>query len=260
MKDATSNAGKLIQPLLKLLSEDGSKALWVEAVIYSKIMLVKCTPSISKKFADCLALLPKKEEDEGNRSLMVTVPIQTLLEIVSRVLLVNGSLSPNTIPFIAAMKQEFIYLDLSILNLHGLDLLIAAIKGIHGLLSLLSLQLWFSGSQLLPNAAGVVKLLKEYFKKCESLALRDGVLATIRSSIIYFPSYFHYKIIVYYVQIFMCLLHLKDELLGLAEEPGKDPIYKNQSLGMDVLYRVGETQQMITYLLFQVRINTYMLA
>ncbi|KAF6137883.1 hypothetical protein GIB67_014012 [Kingdonia uniflora] len=41
----------------------------------------------------------------------------------------------------------------------------------------------------------------------------------------------------------MCLLHLKDELLGLIEEPGKDPIYKNPSLDMDVLYRVVAIHQ-----------------
>ncbi|KAF6140431.1 hypothetical protein GIB67_030512 [Kingdonia uniflora] len=271
-KDATSNAGKLIQPLLKLLSEDGSEALWegtvvllrtimkffpsslhrcydnVEAVIYSKIMLVKCKPSILKKFADCLALLPKTKGDEGSWSLMmqktlitinnhltvtfqglekegkdrealkllvppgkdapsplggedashkaenrseqvimskasvlmsccckmltspypvqVTVPIQPLLELVSRVLLVDGSLSPNTIPFITVMQQEFICSDLSILHLHGLDLLIAVIKGIR--------------SQLLPHAAGVVRLLKEYFKKCESSALRIKVYSVMQ--------------------------------------------------------------------------------
>ncbi|KAF6160004.1 hypothetical protein GIB67_033088 [Kingdonia uniflora] len=319
-KDATSNAGKLIQPLLKLLSEDGSEALWeaavdllrtvmkffpsslhryyesVEAVIYSKIMSVKCNPSISKKFADCLALLPKTKGDEGSWSLMmqktlitinnhltvafqglekegkdrealkllvppgkdassplggedashkaenrseqvimskasvlmsccckmltspypvqvesilhyslgnisncfssyywflhifkylillvspffyikryylmpkqVTVPIQPLLELVSRVLLVDGSLSPNTIPFITVMQQEFICSDLLILHLHGLDLLIAVIKGIR--------------SQLLPHAAGVVRLLKEYFKKCESSPLRIKVYSVMQ--------------------------------------------------------------------------------
>lgn len=38
----------------------------------------------------------------------------------------------------------------------------------------------------------------------------------------------------------MCLM-LKDELLGLAEDPSGDPIFKNQD--MDVLYRTGETLQ-----------------
>ncbi|KAF6159383.1 hypothetical protein GIB67_032154, partial [Kingdonia uniflora] len=77
-KDATSNAEKLIQPLLKLLSEDGSEALWVEAVIYSKIMLVKCKPSISKKFVNCLALLPKTKGDEGSWSLMIQKALITI--------------------------------------------------------------------------------------------------------------------------------------------------------------------------------------
>ncbi|KAF6169169.1 hypothetical protein GIB67_013599, partial [Kingdonia uniflora] len=230
------------------------------------------------KFVDYLALLPKTKGDEGSWSLMMqktlitinnhlTVTFQGLEEegkdrevlkllvpprkdassplggedashkAENRVLLVDGSLSSNIIPFIAVMQKEFICLDLPILHLQGLDLLIAAIKGIR--------------SQLLPHAAGVVRLLKEYFKKYELLALRDGVLATMRSSIIDFPSYFNCKIIIYYVMIFMYLLQLKDELLGQAEEPGEDPIYKNQSLDMDVLYRVGKTQQVITYLLFQ---------
>lgn len=39
------------------------------------------------------------------------------------------------------------------------------------------------------------------------------------------------------------LFFLKDELLGLVEAPQGDPIFKNSSLDMDVLYRAGETQQ-----------------
>ncbi|XP_058069301.1 uncharacterized protein LOC131218650 isoform X2 [Magnolia sinica] len=42
--------------------------------------------------------------------------------------------------------------------------------------------------------------------------------------------------------------NFQDELLGLAEEPSGDSIYKNPSLDMDVLYRAGETQQgILTY-------------
>ncbi|RZS01015.1 hypothetical protein BHM03_00030816, partial [Ensete ventricosum] len=37
--------------------------------------------------------------------------------------------------------------------------------------------------------------------------------------------------------------NFQDELLGLTEVPNGDPIYKNSSLDMDVLYRTGETQQ-----------------
>jgi hypothetical protein len=41
----------------------------------------------------------------------------------------------------------------------------------------------------------------------------------------------------------------KDELLGLAGDPGSDPVFKNQSqyLNMDTLYRTGETNQVIFF-------------
>ncbi|XP_028078157.1 protein misato homolog 1 isoform X2 [Camellia sinensis] len=40
----------------------------------------------------------------------------------------------------------------------------------------------------------------------------------------------------------------EDELLGLAEDPQSDAVFKNQGLNMDVLYRTGETQQgILTY-------------
>nr|XP_019701993.1 protein misato homolog 1 [Elaeis guineensis] len=42
--------------------------------------------------------------------------------------------------------------------------------------------------------------------------------------------------------------NFQDELLGLVEEPHGDPVFKNSSLDMDVLYRAGETQQgLLTY-------------
>ncbi|KAG2724527.1 hypothetical protein I3843_01G020700 [Carya illinoinensis] len=37
--------------------------------------------------------------------------------------------------------------------------------------------------------------------------------------------------------------NFQDELLGLAADPCGDPVFKNHSLNMDVLYRSGETQQ-----------------
>lgn len=36
---------------------------------------------------------------------------------------------------------------------------------------------------------------------------------------------------------------MKDELLGLAADPYADPVFRNQNLNMDVLYRTGETPQ-----------------
>lgn len=42
--------------------------------------------------------------------------------------------------------------------------------------------------------------------------------------------------------------NFQDELLGLAEDPLGDEVFKNQGLNMDVLYRTGETQQgVLTY-------------
>ncbi|PIA27884.1 hypothetical protein AQUCO_07400011v1 [Aquilegia coerulea] len=93
-KDGVSLAGKLIQPILNLLNEDGSESVWkgaidllctlmnlfpssvhrhydsVEAAIVSKIMSGKCS-NLSEKFADCLALLPKTRGDEDSWSLMM---------------------------------------------------------------------------------------------------------------------------------------------------------------------------------------------
>lgn len=45
-------------------------------------------------------------------------------------------------------------------------------------------------------------------------------------------------------------IFLKDELNGLAEDPYADPVFKNQSLNMDVLYRSGETHQVCRCFVF----------
>ncbi|KAJ6801190.1 proline-, glutamic acid- and leucine-rich protein 1 isoform X2 [Iris pallida] len=94
-KDATSLAGKLIQPVLQLLNENGTDSVWegavnllctlitlfpssmlrhydsIETVIVSRIMSAKCTGNLSKKFACCLALLPKVRGDEDSWSLLM---------------------------------------------------------------------------------------------------------------------------------------------------------------------------------------------
>lgn len=87
-KDGISFSGKLIQPFLNLLDEDGSEALWdgganmlctiisyfpsaihrhydsVESTIASKIMSGKCSTCLLKKLAHCLAILPQSKGDE----------------------------------------------------------------------------------------------------------------------------------------------------------------------------------------------------
>ncbi|TMW94887.1 hypothetical protein EJD97_009654 [Solanum chilense] len=50
--------------------------------------------------------------------------------------------------------------------------------------------------------------------------------------------------------------NFQDELLGLAESPESDQVFKNHSLDMDVLYRTGETQQgLLTYTPRMVSVN-----
>ncbi|XP_008807711.2 proline-, glutamic acid- and leucine-rich protein 1 [Phoenix dactylifera] len=105
-KDATSFAGRLIQPVHQLLNDDGAEAVWegaidllsalitfypsslhrhydnVEAVLASKIMSAKCNKHTSKKFAHCLALLPKVKGDEDSWSLTM----QKILITIDRLL------------------------------------------------------------------------------------------------------------------------------------------------------------------------------
>ncbi|GER43734.1 misato-like protein [Striga asiatica] len=50
------------------------------------------------------------------------------------------------------------------------------------------------------------------------------------------------------VSAFSFLLSFQDELLGLADSPDSDQIFRNHGLNMDILYRMGETQQgILTY-------------
>ncbi|KAK9083953.1 hypothetical protein Scep_030424 [Stephania cephalantha] len=94
-KEGTSHSGKLVQLVLKLLTEDGSEAVWggsldllctlincfpssvhkhydrVEALIVSKLISGNCNSDISKKLAHCLALLPRAGGDEKSWDLMM---------------------------------------------------------------------------------------------------------------------------------------------------------------------------------------------
>ncbi|XP_038710716.1 uncharacterized protein LOC120005252 isoform X4 [Tripterygium wilfordii] len=106
-KDGTPLAGKIMQPMLMLLTEDSSEAVWEGAVhllctiityfpaavqrhydsaeeaIAFTIVYRKCSAAMLKKFACCLALLPKSKGDEDSWFIMM----QKIL------LLVNSELS-----------------------------------------------------------------------------------------------------------------------------------------------------------------------
>uniref|UniRef100_A0A6N2M1J1 Pre-rRNA-processing protein RIX1 N-terminal domain-containing protein n=1 Tax=Salix viminalis TaxID=40686 RepID=A0A6N2M1J1_SALVM len=267
-KEGISLAGKVIQPVLKLLNEDSSEAVLegaihllcsiiasfpntlqrhhesVEAAITSRIFSGKFSVNLMKKLAHCLALLPKSKGDEdswisamkkvlllvngylteiftgleeetkwdeavrllvppgevpppslwGQKLLedtsdkerkrsklcsismfmlsccemltnsypvQVSVPVRSLLALIERVLMVDGSLPPTTSSLVILAEQEFICSELPVLHSYALELLTSVIKGIR--------------SQLLPHAAYIVRLVKEYFKRCELPELRIKV-------------------------------------------------------------------------------------
>ncbi|KAI9077705.1 hypothetical protein K1719_040311 [Acacia pycnantha] len=88
----------------------------------------------------------------------VNVPVRMLLALVDRVLMVNGSLSQMSMPFVTAKQQEDICSELPVLHLYGLELLTAVVKVV--------------GSQLLPHAAFTVRMITKYFKTCALPELR----------------------------------------------------------------------------------------
>ncbi|KAL0538644.1 hypothetical protein IC582_022795 [Cucumis melo] len=276
-KDGTSCAGKVIQPVIKLLHDDNTEAVLdnavnllctlidffpftihrhydsAEAAIVSKIFSGKCSSNMLKKLARCLASLPKSKGDEDSWSLLiqkillsinsqlnevfqgigedskgsefvrllilpgkdpppplgccsssegsldkikkssermlissistlmvccstmitssynhqVAVPIRPLLALVERVLTMDGSLPPTSVPFMTSLQQESMCLELPVLHSVSLDLLVAIVKSLR--------------SQLLPHAASIVRLTVKYFKKCVSAELRVKVYAVAKS-------------------------------------------------------------------------------
>eukprot|EP00258_Populus_trichocarpa_P050968 XP_024466987.1 proline-, glutamic acid- and leucine-rich protein 1 [Populus trichocarpa] len=111
--------------------------------------------SISMFMLSCCEMLT------NSYPVQVSVPVRSLLALVERVLMVNGSLSPTTSSFVILAEQEFICSELPVLHSYALELLASVIKGIR--------------SQLLPHAAYIVRLVKEYFKRCELPELRIKV-------------------------------------------------------------------------------------
>ncbi|KAL2539840.1 Armadillo-type fold [Abeliophyllum distichum] len=275
-KDGTSQATKLIQPVLKLLDEDSSDVFWqealcllctimnffpfsvnrhhdsVEAAITIKIMSGKCSASVLKKLGNALCLLPKLKGDEDSWSLMmqkillsintqlndafqgleeearsketmrillppgkeplqplggqavsqeisdvgmrkpeqllvsrlstlmyccctmltnsypvqVPVPVRAVVSLAGRVLMVDGSFSQASYPSMSTMKQELIYSELPLLQLHSLEMLFAIVKGLH--------------SQLSSHVADVIRLLTEYFGRCRLPMLRIKVYSILK--------------------------------------------------------------------------------
>ncbi|KAK9146707.1 hypothetical protein Sjap_006610 [Stephania japonica] len=105
-KEGTSHSGKLVQLVLKLLTEDGSEAAWggsldllctlincfpssvhkhydsVEAVIVSKLISGNCNSDVSK-LAHCLALLPRAGGDEKSWDLMMQKILKSINDFLT---------------------------------------------------------------------------------------------------------------------------------------------------------------------------------
>ncbi|KAI3793537.1 hypothetical protein L1987_36156 [Smallanthus sonchifolius] len=94
------------------------------------------------------------------------VPIQLLLMLVERVLMVDGSLTQTLYPTITAMQQEYVCLELPVQHSYCLDILCAIVKE--------------ARSQLLPHAAHIIQTVTEYLRKCELPGLRVKLYALIK--------------------------------------------------------------------------------
>ncbi|RRT63447.1 hypothetical protein B296_00040869, partial [Ensete ventricosum] len=107
----------------------------------------------------------------------VSVPVRPLVAMLGRVLAMDGSVRGSFMPFTTVMHQELICFELPSLHLDTLDLLIAVVKGVRSqetsfLNGLISFDLIFTCSQLLPHAANVARILTEYFRRATLPAIR----------------------------------------------------------------------------------------
>lgn len=58
------------------------------------------------------------------------MPIHGLISLIERVLMVDGTLLLSSYAFITTMKHEFICSEIPLLQLHSLEILAAAVKGL----------------------------------------------------------------------------------------------------------------------------------
>ncbi|KAL1367038.1 hypothetical protein HN51_021094 [Arachis hypogaea] len=97
----------------------------------------------------------------------VKIPVRLLLALAERMLMVNGSLPQMSFPFTTARQQEDICSVLPSLHLCSLELLDAIIKAM--------------GSQLLPHAGSIARIITKYFKDCALPELRIKFYSVTRT-------------------------------------------------------------------------------
>ncbi|MED6108420.1 hypothetical protein PIB30_023639 [Stylosanthes scabra] len=97
----------------------------------------------------------------------VQIPVCLLLALAERMLMVNGSLPQMSFPFMTSRQQEDICAVLPSLHLCSLELLDAIIKAM--------------GSQLLPHAGSITRIITKYFKECAMPELRIKFYSVTRT-------------------------------------------------------------------------------
>ncbi|CAI0420652.1 unnamed protein product [Linum tenue] len=144
--------------LMFLPGKETPKTIWghtlVEEVSGKEKRMSKLSPALLL-MSSCSTMLT------SSYPVQVNVPVRSLLALVERVLMVHGTLSDSMSSFVIAAEQEYVCSELPVLHSYGLDLLSALIKGMR--------------SQLLPHAAYIVRLVKEYFRRCHLPDLRKKV-------------------------------------------------------------------------------------
>uniref|UniRef100_A0A0D9WQE5 Pre-rRNA-processing protein RIX1 N-terminal domain-containing protein n=1 Tax=Leersia perrieri TaxID=77586 RepID=A0A0D9WQE5_9ORYZ len=175
MDEATLFAQKIVQPLLRLLDEDGPVA---EKAADLLGLIMKLFPSsvyrhFNKKLASTLALLPCVRVSHDSLSLMiqkilvvVNIPVPALVTFIQRVLLADVTSHKSLLQSDDRLHQELIVSEILVLHSNFLDLLGAIIKGMC--------------SSLLPHAGSIVTLVTEYFKRAKLPALRRKIYAIVR--------------------------------------------------------------------------------
>lgn len=117
-------------------------------------------PSISALMLCCSTML------RTSYPVQIKVPVRSLLMLAGRVLMVDGSLPHTLYPIMTAMQQECICTELPVQHSYSLEILCGIVKE--------------ARSQLFPHAAHIVRLVTEYFRRCQLPELRIKVYALVK--------------------------------------------------------------------------------
>ncbi|XP_074264356.1 uncharacterized protein LOC141586859 [Silene latifolia] len=220
-KDGISCAGKLVQPILKMLNEDATQEISevaaqllytvltyfpssfhrcydnAEAAIVSKIMSGNCHSSLLTNLACCLASLPKSKGDEESWSLMMQKILVSLSALFDSAL--DGLEEGIRFRYVVVPVRPLLAIVGRVLMVNGSlsealqpfttamqqELVCLHLPALHqnvlGILDALQMGLH---SQVLPHAPEIVWLLIKYFERCQLPELRTKAYTIFKSLLI----------------------------------------------------------------------------